>query len=75
MTVHYLPLKISEQEWLRYYAGEATLVHCHNTRGQTIAIAARHFRKFTTKHGIDGVFKLTLNGNRFVSLQQVNTDR
>jgi hypothetical protein len=75
MTVHYLPLKISEQEWLRYYTGEATLVHCYNTRGQTIAIAARHFRKFTTKHGIDGVFKLTLNGNRFVSLEQVNKYR
>ena len=72
MTVHYLPLKISETEWLRYYTGQATLVHCYNTRGQTITIAARYFRPFTTKHGIDGLFKLTLDGNRFVSLKQVN---
>ena len=75
MTIHYLPLKISKEEWLRYYAGQATLVHCCNTRGQTIAIAARHFRPFTTKHGIDGFFKLTIDGNRFVSLEEVHKSR
>ena len=71
ISVHYLSLHISEHEWLRYYAGEATHIYCTDTNGKTISIAARHFRPFTTRTGIHGVFKLTLRSNQFVSLNQV----
>lgn len=72
ISVHYLSLQISEQEWLRYYAGEATHIYCTDTNGKTIAIAAHHFRPFTTRTGIHGLFKLTLRSNQFVSLTQVH---
>jgi hypothetical protein len=72
MTVHYLPLHISKDEWLRYYAGEVTHVQCRSTRGQSIAIPAHRFRAFTTSEGLNGLFKLTLEGNRFVALEKIS---
>ena len=70
-VVHYIALKITEDEWLRYYSGEATHIRCTSTNGQSIQIAARHFRQFTTKIGVEGLFKLTLRQNRFVSLIKI----
>jgi len=72
ITVHYLPVQISKDEWLRYYAQQATHIHCTSTSGQTIRISAHHFRKFTTTTGIRGLFKLTLNGSRFSSLERID---
>jgi len=72
ISVHYLSLQISEQEWLRYYSGEATHIYCKDTNGKTIAIAARHFRKFTMVSGICGMFKLTLKDSRFISLEKLH---
>ena len=67
-TVHYISLRIEQEEWLRYYAGEATHLRCMSTSGKVIHLAARHFRPFTTRNGIEGLFKLTLRQNSFVSL-------
>lgn len=71
ISVHYLPLNISKDEWLRYYAREATHIHCTSLSGKTIRISAHHFRQFTTATGIHGLFKLVLNGSRFSSLQRI----
>ena len=71
ISVHYLPLNISKDEWLRYYAREATHIHCTSSSGQTIRISAHHFRQFTTVSGIQGMFKLTLKGSRFYSLERI----
>ena len=71
MTVHYLNIHIAEDEWLRVYAGRATHVHCKSTAGIRISIAAKHFRRFTTHDGVRGLFKLTLKGNLFLSLERI----
>ena len=42
ISVHYLPLNISKDEWLRYYARGATHIHC-SLSGKTIRISAHHF--------------------------------
>jgi hypothetical protein len=70
-TVHYIHMKISSEEWLRYYEGTATHIRCTSIRGRVIHIGARHFRKFTTTEGIEGFFKLTLQNNQFVSIQKI----
>ena len=72
ISVHYLPLNIPKDEWLRYYSREATHIHCTSLSGQTIRISAHHFRQFTTASGIQGLFKLTLNDSRFSSIEKVN---
>ena len=71
MVIHYIALHIAEDEWLRYYTGEATHIRCTSTAGKSIRIAARHFRRFTQKDGVHGLFKLTLRDNSFVALQQI----
>ena len=71
MTIYYFRLFLTEKEWLRYYRGEASAVLVTTTSGKTVSLAARHFRRFTTKSGIQGFFKLTLSNNRFVSLEQI----
>ena len=71
MVTHYITLHLSEDERLRYYAGEATHIRCVSTTGQVIQIAARHFRRFTQKAGIHGVVKLTLRHKTLVSLNKI----
>jgi hypothetical protein len=71
ISVHYLLINISKDEWLRYYSREATHIQSKSLSGQTIRISAHHFRKFTTTSGIQGFFKLTLNGSQFSSIERI----
>ena len=71
MQIFHLNIRISEQEWLRYYTGQVRTVICKSTEGQTISIPAHRLRPFTTKEGIVGRFRLKLDGNRFVSLEKI----
>ena len=71
ISVHYLPINISKDEWLRYYSRQATHIHCKSLRGQTIRISAHHFRQFTTISGIRGLFKLTLKDSKFKSIERI----
>ena len=71
ISVHYLPLNISKDEWLRYYSRQATHIQCTSLRGKTIRISAHHFLQFTTSTGIQGLFKLTLNGSQFSSIERI----
>jgi len=70
--MHYLRISISKDEWLRYYSREATHIHSKSLSGKTIRISAHHFQKFTTTSGIEGLFKLTLYGSRFSSIERIS---
>ena len=72
LQVYHLHLRITEQEWLKFYSGQATTVLCKSVEGTSIAIPAHRFRGFTTKEGIQGHFRLTLQQNRFVSLEKMS---
>ena len=72
VTIHHFALKIPEEKWLRYYSGEIKTILIVTTAGLTVSISAHHFRPFTTKQGLYGFFKLTLDhNNRFLNLEQL----
>ena len=72
MKVHYFQIRISPDEWLRYYKGTADAVIVTAMSGLRISIPAAHFRPFTTFMGIQGLFRLILNDqDKFVQLDQL----
>lgn len=71
LTIHYFPVKLSEDEWIKYYQGNIDGLLVRTTRGLTLSISAHHFQKFTCKIGLFGIFKLTLRNNQFVSLEKL----
>tara|TARA_B110000037_G_C16743745_1_gene352320 strand:+ start:322 stop:546 length:225 start_codon:yes stop_codon:yes gene_type:complete len=71
LTIHYFPVILSEDEWIRYYRGEIEALLVHTTRGLSVSISAHHFQKFTCQVGLYGFFKLTVKNNKFVSLEKL----
>ena len=73
MPKHHFWLKISKNEWLRYYRGAANSVMVRSIQGLRIAIPAHHFRNHTTLKGIEGFFELVLDkDNKMVSLKRIS---
>ncbi len=65
-------LRITPEEWLRYYGGGATHVVATSTDGKTVKFAAKHLQRHVTRDGISGTFRLTIDdGNNFVRLEAV----
>jgi hypothetical protein len=72
MKTHLFLLKITRDEWLRYYRGHANKIKITSLQGLKITISAHHFRSHTTETGVIGFFRLTLGtGNRFISLEKL----
>lgn len=68
-------LKISADEYLKYYTGQAKSVSVISEDGLRIEFPAAHLREFITANGIRGYFELCFdNQNRFKQLRCLHTD-
>lgn len=65
-------LKISQQEFLRYYQGQARQVLVHSYDGRRVQFPASALRPFITRTGIDGEFVLVVNDqHKLVELKRL----
>jgi len=68
-------LKISADEYLKYYAGLAKSVSVISEDGRRIEFPAAHLREFITTNGIRGYFELCFDDqNRFKQLRCLQAD-
>ena len=66
----YFRLQISQQQYLQYYQGTANAVQVVSECGKRLKFPAVRLRPFLTHNGIQGRFRLTVDGNsRFIDLQ------
>ncbi len=56
----YFSMNISYHDFQQYYRGQADKVEVRDTNGKILWIHGRHFRRFLTRLGIQGQFKLEL---------------
>lgn len=65
-------MRISRDEYLRYYQGQANAVVATAVDGQRIRFPATALRPFVGHGGVSGVFVLVYDeNNRFVELRRV----
>lgn len=65
----YFSLNVSYRDFQQYYLGKVDKVEVHDNHGRTLWIHGRHFRRFLTRSGIQGQFKMELNAQgQLVSL-------
>ena len=74
MPRHYtFRLQISQQDFLRYYQGEAVAVQVVAECGRRLRFPASRLRPLLSTHGIRGRFRLTVDDrNRFLSIQKLS---
>ncbi len=64
-------LKISQQEYLRYYRGAASNIVAHAYDGRRIQFPASAMRPFVSHDGIEGEFVLVMDeSNKLVELKR-----
>ncbi|MBK9131389.1 MAG: DUF2835 domain-containing protein [Gammaproteobacteria bacterium] len=69
-------LNISSDEYLRYYQGAARHVVVRGRDGRTIQFPAGLLRRFVTRDGVHGEFRLCFDaGNKLVSLDRIGQAR
>ncbi|KIH77464.1 Protein of unknown function [Geoalkalibacter ferrihydriticus] len=67
-------LRISAEEYLRYYRGTATFVQVRAEDGRRIRLPASSLRRFVMRGGIEGRFRLRFDGHqKIISLEKVNS--
>lgn len=65
-------LNISADQYLRYYQGAAKYIVARSHDGQTIRFPAAMLRRFVTREGVHGEFRLRYDRNyRMVSLDRL----
>jgi hypothetical protein len=68
----YFSLRVTYEDFLPYYQGVAAKVLVKDTKGRDLLINGRHFRPFVNSRGVNGNFKLTLDGQgNFISMEQL----
>ena len=74
MSAEYrFPLNISNEDYLQYYAGDATVVHARSEQGLIIQFPASALKPWITHQGIHGYFSIKFNDqNKLVSLDKLN---
>ena len=72
--IHYrFWIKLSQEQFLRYYQGSAGAVQVHSECGKRLSFPARHLRPFMTHFGIHGRFQLTVSAeHRFIELKKLS---
>ena len=66
-------LQISQQEFLRYYSGEAMTIQVISECGRRLRFPASRLRPMLTAQGIRGRFCLTVDhNNRFLDLKKLS---
>lgn len=65
-------LSIPAADYLRYYQGTAAFVQVRAEDGRRIRLPAANLRRFITREGIAGRFRLRFDGNqKIISLEKV----
>lgn len=65
-------VKISSQEYLKFYQGVASWVHIVAEDGRRLKLPAKHLRPFLTHDGICGRFLLTFDDmNQMTALKRL----
>lgn len=69
-------LNISEDEYLRYYQGTVRHVIARGRDGRTVQFPAGLLRRFITRDGIHGEFRLRFDDhNKLVDLERLERGR
>ena len=72
MSEHYFSLQISQQEYLRYYAGDANSVQVRSIQGLLLQFPASALKKHITHQGINGHFVIKFDGdNKLIALNKI----
>jgi hypothetical protein len=58
-----VPLRLSTDEYLRYYRGSARNVFARDLEGRVVQFPAGLLRRFVTESGIDGTFEITITAS------------
>ena len=67
-----LPIRLSVDEYLKYYRGSARNVYARDLQGRTVQFPANLLQRFVTANGIDGLFEITITAaGKLVDIQQV----
>ena len=65
-------LNIDPEELMRVYRGSAHRLRVRSVEGSVIDIDANHLRKFTTRSGVQGRFRLAVSDtNKFLRLERI----
>ncbi len=65
-------LRLTQQQFLRYYQGSAHSVQVRSESGQTLQFPAHRLRSFLTADGINGRFALIVDQqNRFIRMEKL----
>lgn len=65
-------LNIEQEEFLRYYQGEANQVVVRSIDDQTIQFPANVLRSHVTREGIHGLFELSFSDmGKFISIRRL----
>lgn len=67
-----LPIRLSADEYLKYYRGSARNVYARDLQGRMVQFPANLLQRFVTANGIDGLFEITITAaGKLVDIQQV----
>ena len=70
-----IQLRVSADEMLKYYRGEAATVYATASNGRTVQFPASALRQHVTADGVHGEFRLEFDDNhKLVRLEQVFPD-
>lgn len=65
-------IKMSAFEFLPYYRGEIQHVVVTTVMGIKVQFPAMHLRKYLSNEGIEGLFCLETENNKFKSLEKIS---
>ena len=67
-----LPIRLSADEYLKYYRGSARNVYARDLQGRPVQFPANLLQRFVTANGVDGLFEITITAaGKLVDIQQV----
>lgn len=58
-----LPIRLSADEYLKYYRGAARNVFARDLQGRVVQLPANLLQRFVTENGIDGLFEITITAS------------
>lgn len=68
-----VPIRLSADEYLKYYQGAAKNVFARDLDGRTVQFPANLLQKFVTQDGVDGIFEIAFGpGGKLVSIRKLN---
>lgn len=69
-----VPIRLSADEYLKYYRGAARNVFARDLEGRTVQFPANLLQKFVSEDGIDGVFEIAFTpSGKLISIHRVIT--